>query len=117
MMVSKELLKSRNVPDIESIPISSKDYINESKNMAQEQIKNILFPEVLSLLQHGFKSWHEKLSQFHPKYMFRRENLGFLPSLFLYLKDDSTLCESLTFVIASRRRWIKKGDKSGSISK
>ena len=33
MIVTKEFLKSNNVPDIGSIPISSEDYINESKNI------------------------------------------------------------------------------------
>ena len=33
MIVTKEFLKSRNVPDIGSIPISSEDYINESNNL------------------------------------------------------------------------------------
>ena len=44
MVVTKELLKSRNVPDNGSIPISSGKYINESKNLTQEQIDNIMFP-------------------------------------------------------------------------
>ena len=51
MTVTKELLKSRNVPDIGSIKIYSDDYINESKNITQEQIENIMFPEVLPPLQ------------------------------------------------------------------
>ena len=37
MKVIKELLKSRNVPDIGSITIYSEDYINESKNLTQEE--------------------------------------------------------------------------------
>ena len=37
-MLVTEILKSMNVPDIGSIPISSDDYINESKNITQEQI-------------------------------------------------------------------------------
>ena len=35
-VVTKEFLKSRNVPDIGSIPIYSGDYVNESKNLTQE---------------------------------------------------------------------------------
>ena len=35
MIVTKYFLKSRNVPYIGSIPISSEDYINESKNLTQ----------------------------------------------------------------------------------
>ena len=38
MILTKEFLKSSNVRDIVSIPISSGDYINESKNIKQEQI-------------------------------------------------------------------------------
>ena len=37
MMVTKEFIKSRNVTDIESIPIYSEDYINKSNNPAQEK--------------------------------------------------------------------------------
>ena len=35
MIVTKESLKSTNVPDIRSITISSEDYINEPKNITQ----------------------------------------------------------------------------------
>ena len=44
MIVTKELLKSRNVLDMGSIPISSEDYIKESKNLTQEKIDNIMLP-------------------------------------------------------------------------
>ena len=47
MLVTKDFLKSSNVPDIGSITISSEYYINESKNITQEQIEDIMFPEVL----------------------------------------------------------------------
>ena len=36
MVVTKELIKSSNVPDIGSIPIFSEDYINASNNITQE---------------------------------------------------------------------------------
>ena len=45
MIVTNYLLKSRNVPYIGSIPISSEDYINVSNNLAQEQIENIMLPK------------------------------------------------------------------------
>ena len=38
MLVTKDFLKSRNVPDIGYIPISSEDYINESNNTTQEKM-------------------------------------------------------------------------------
>ena len=71
IIVTKELLKSRNVPGIGYIPIYSEDYINEPKNLTQEQIYIIMFPELLSTLKQELKSWHDKLSHLHPKYMFR----------------------------------------------
>ena len=37
-LVIKKFLKSRNVPDISSIPIYSQDYINESTNITQEKL-------------------------------------------------------------------------------
>ena len=43
--------------------------------------------------------------------------LGVLPSIFLDLKDDVTLCVSFMFVTASRSQYITKGNKSGSIRK
>ena len=49
--------------------------MKKSKNIIQEQIDKIMFPEVLSVLQQEFKSWNNKLSRLHPKYMFRLENL------------------------------------------
>ena len=51
MIVTKYFLESRNVPDIGYTPDSSEDYINESNNLTQEHIENIMFPEVLSHLQ------------------------------------------------------------------
>ena len=44
MEVTKDFLKPSNVPDVASIPISSEYYINESNNLTQEQIDNIMFP-------------------------------------------------------------------------
>ena len=35
--VTKDFLKSRNVPDIRSIPIYSYDYMNKLKNRTQEK--------------------------------------------------------------------------------
>ena len=37
MVFTKEFLKSRNVPDIGSIPIYSEDYIDESNNLTREK--------------------------------------------------------------------------------
>ena len=39
MVVNIELLKSRNVTDIGSIPIYSEGYINKLKNIAQEKLR------------------------------------------------------------------------------
>ena len=75
MVVTKQLFKSRNVPDIGPITISSEDYINKSINITQERMDNIVFPEFLSPLQQEFKYWHDKLSHLHPKSMFRVKNL------------------------------------------
>ena len=35
MIITKEFLKSRNVPVIESISISAEDYMNKSKNLTR----------------------------------------------------------------------------------
>ena len=43
-LATKDFLKSRNVPDIVSIPIPLEDYINEPKNLTQEINNNIMFP-------------------------------------------------------------------------
>ena len=51
MVVIKEFLKSRFVPYMGSVPISSEDYIKKSNSLAQEQIYNIMFTEVLLPLQ------------------------------------------------------------------
>ena len=56
MVVTKEFLKSSNVPDIGYILIFSEYYINESNNLTQEKNKNIMFLEVLSPLQQESKS-------------------------------------------------------------
>ena len=55
MVVTKEFFNSRNVPYIGSIPISSEDYIKKSNNITQDQIKDTIFPDVLSPLQQKFK--------------------------------------------------------------
>ena len=91
--------------------------MKKSKNIIQEQIDKIMFPEVLSVLQQEFKSWNDKLSRLHPKYMFRLEKLGVIPSIFLDLKDDVPLCASFMFRTERISQWMKKGKTSGSISK
>ena len=47
MKVTKELLKSRNVPYIGSVTIYSEDYKNDSKSLTQFFFRNIMFIEVL----------------------------------------------------------------------
>ena len=43
MLATKQFLKSKNVPDIGSIPISSEEYINESINLTQEKWRTSCF--------------------------------------------------------------------------
>ena len=76
-----------------------------------------MFPELLSPLKEEFKSWHEKLSHFHTKSMFRLAKIGVLPSRFIYLKYDLPLCAPCMFVTASKRQCRTKGNKSVSIRK
>ena len=59
---------------------------NESKNLTQETIEDILFPEVLSLLHQGSNFLYEKLSRLHPKSMVRLAKHGFLPTNILNIK-------------------------------
>ena len=110
MIVTKEFLKSRNVPE-GSIQISSEDCINKSKNLTQEKIENIIFPEVLSTLQQEFNSRHETLSHLHLKSIFRLAKIGFLPSRFIDLKNDAPRSECCMFVTAMISLWRKKGSK------
>ena len=44
MAITKEFLKSGNMSHIGFVSISSEDFINESYNLTQEQINNIMFP-------------------------------------------------------------------------
>ena len=92
MMGTKEFLKSVNILYIGYIPISLKEYKNESNILTQEQISNIMFPELLSLLQQEFKSWNDKLSLLHPKSMFILGKIGFFLSIFVDLKDYVHFC-------------------------
>ena len=117
MIVTNSFLKSSNVIDIGSIPIYSEDYINESNNLTQKQIDEIVFPEMLSPLQQEFKYFHYKVYNLRPKSMFRLATIGVLPSIFLYFKDDVPLCSSCIFGTSRRGQWITKGNKSWSISK
>ena len=70
--------------------IKSKNQITAHK----KKIDNIMFPEVLSNLQHKLKSWHENLCHLYTKSMFILSELGIIPSVFIYLKDDVPICES-----------------------
>ena len=49
--------------------------------------------------------------------MFRLARLRVIPSIFLYLKDDMSLCESCMFGKSSGGKYITKVNKSVSISK
>ena len=116
MLVTNDLLKSKNVPDIGSIEISLYEYINESNNLKQEQIENIMFTEVLSSLHQEFKSRYYNLSHLNPKSMFRLERLGVLLSIFIDLKDDVPICASCMIGAANRRKRRKKEINRGSQS-
>ena len=83
MIVTTDLIKSRNVPYLGSIPIYFEDYIKISKIHTQEETDSIISPEVLSPLQQEFKSWYDNLSHSNFKYLFRLENLE---SLHKYLQ-------------------------------
>ena len=117
MVFTKDLLKLSDFPDIVLIPIFSEDYFNESKNLVQEINQNIMFPEVLSHLQHEFKFCNDKLSYLHPKSMFRLEKLGVLPELLLDLKDDVPLCLSCVFLTSRTLQCIKKIRNQGPYAK
>ena len=52
MGVTKESLKSINIPYIGSIPISSEDYTNESKNLTQEKLRVLCFQKRSHLESH-----------------------------------------------------------------
>ena len=81
------------------------------KNLTQEQIDNIMFPEVLLPLQHELKSWNDKVYHFHPRFMLRLAKLGVIPLNFLYLNYDVPLFASCIFGTERRRQWISKGEK------
>ena len=49
MVVNKDILQSRNVPNIGSIPISSEDYTKESKNFTQEKLITSFFQKFFHL--------------------------------------------------------------------
>ena len=117
MVGTKEFSKSRNVPDVRSIPISSEDYINEWKNLTLEQIENNIFPELLSPLQQDFKSWDDNLSHLHPKYMVILAKIGVPSSQSLDMNDDVPLCASFMFRTARISQWITKWNKSGTVGK
>ena len=92
------------MPEIVTIPIYSNYYINESKNLTQEQIDNIIFPVVLSPLKQEFKYWHDKLSHLHPKSLFRLEIFGVLQSKFIDLKNYVPLYAPFMFKTARIRK-------------
>ena len=104
MLVNNDLPISKNVPYIGSIEISLYEYINESNNLKQEQIENVVFTKMLSPLHQEFKPWYYNLSHLYPKYMFRLEKLGVLLSIFIDLKDDVTICASCMIGAANRRK-------------
>ena len=49
------------------------------KILHKKKLENIMFPELISPLQHEFKYWNDKLSNLLPKSMFRLEKLEVLP--------------------------------------
>ena len=82
-----------------------------NSRISRKKNDNIMFPEVLPPLQQEFKSWHDKLSHIHPKSTFRLAKPGPLP------KKNVSPCASCMFGTERRRKWITKGNTSGSIRK
>ena len=65
--MARDYLKFMDIIDIESIPISSKDSINESKHIILKQIEIIRPLKLISPIQQELKSWHNWLSHLHLK--------------------------------------------------
>ena len=76
-----------------------------------------MFTGVISPLKKYFKSWHDKLSRLHPKYMFRLAKLGILPKFFLDFKYYRPLYLSCVFGTANRIQWRTKREKLVSMCK
>ena len=105
------------MPVIGSIQISLEFHINESNNLTQKQIWKYHYPVVISPLQWELKSWHEELSHLYINYMLRLEIFWVPTSIFLYLKEDVSLCTSWIFGTERILQWTTKGNKSRYKSK
>ena len=80
---TKEHIKLINEKDISTIPITTDDYWNESKQFSEADLQRLANPKALSRDQAEFLHVHEKLYHQPYKQMLKLSKLSILPSKFL----------------------------------
>ena len=95
--VKTYFLHRRGYPDTTVTPIYSKDYMDESKYLMEEQVTNILLPEVLSTFQWELKLCQNVILHIYPRSMCHLSKLGVLPISSLKLADDIQICTFINY--------------------
>ena len=94
---TKEFIKDNNEQDIAVIPKSTDDYLKESQNINEEDLRRIVNPKHLSQDQEEFLAIHERLYHQPYKQMLKLCKQRSLPSKFLKKSFQPPICPSCMF--------------------
>ena len=99
-------------PEISAIPLSSSDYVCESRHISEEQAQHVALPKKFSPLKQRFLIWHKRLNHFPKKNIFQLVDQGILPSEFAQLKADIPLYDSCIYGKSHSKAWLIRVKKS-----
>ncbi len=117
LLVDPETLNFIENPDIALIPQTSEEYCQDCANIKPSNMRHILNPTMLSLLQEEMMSHHYCLHHLHfPKLIVMAEN-GEIPCRLATLKGHCPICLPCLFGMAHKHPWRLKLKQTHSIQK
>jgi len=115
LLVDPETLNFIENPDFASIPQTPDDYLRESENILQSQMRMLLSPKSLSPLQEEMLNYHSRLHHTpFPKLIVMAQQ-GEIPKRLASLKGCCTLCVPCLFGQAHKRPWRSKSKQKHPI--
>ena len=104
-----EMLKSTDKTDMATIPINPKDFVENSKMLTVEELKNLNHPLPLSKLEKEWIRMHDKYGHLSFAEMDKLVINNVLPKKFAKLKGKTFVCPSCAFGKMKKRVWRSKG--------
>ena len=114
---TREFLRPADEHDNITIPSTLQDYKALINELDDHDIRNLIHPKPLSLLETEFLDTHNRLQHMPSSEMFNLSIHGHLPKRFLKLKNKPPPCLSCILGKLQRRKWRTKGANDKNIRK